>query len=264
MSYGIIEKTIVLVFIYFSVFFVIGTLIKNNSIVDIGWGLGFVTIAWFTTFISGSLFLPNLIITLLVTIWGIRLFTHILKRNFAREEDFRYAALRRKWGKWAVIRAFFQVYMLQGIFMLLVASPIIILNSRQASEFTWITLIGIIIWVAGFYFESLGDYQLEQFKKNPENKGKILNTGLWRFSRHPNYFGEATMWWAIGLASFGSGAGAVSFIGPAVITFMLLFVSGIPMLEKSFEKRAGYQSYKAVTSVFIPMPPKKRKFDIYD
>lgn len=264
MDFEILRKAITLVFIYFSIFFVVGTIIKNNSIVDMGWGIGFVIIAWFTTWTSGSKFLPNIIITIMITIWGVRLFAHIMKRNLGRPEDFRYANWRREWGQWVIPRAFLQVYMLQGIFMLIVASPIIILNSKQSSTFTWTTTLGIIIWITGFYFESLGDYQLEQFKKNPENKGKILNTGLWKYSRHPNYFGESTMWWGIGLAAFGSGAGFMSFIGPAVITYMLLFVSGVPMLEKSFAKRPGYQAYKAVTSVFFPLPPKNKKFDIYD
>lgn len=261
MDFEIIKKTIVLIFMYFSILFVVGTVIKNNSIVDMGWGVGFVIIAWFTTFISGSLFLPNITITLMISIWGFRLFVHILRRNVGKPEDFRYASWREAWGKWVIPRAFLQIYMLQGIFMLTVASPIIILNSMQSSTFTWITLFGAIIWMTGFYFESLGDYQLEQFKRNIENKGKILNTGLWKYSRHPNYFGESTMWWGIGLAAFGSGAGSLSFIGPAVITYMLLFVSGIPILEKSFERRPGYKEYKEVTSVFIPMPPKK-KLDI--
>ncbi|WP_051188624.1 DUF1295 domain-containing protein [Proteocatella sphenisci] len=262
MSMYIIQQTVILVALYFFIFFIVGTIIKNNSIVDIGWGLGFVIIAWFTLFLSNSFFLPNIIITIAVTIWGLRLFTHILKRNRGKGEDFRYAAWRKQWGRWVIPRAFFQVYMLQGIFMLTVASPFIILNSMQWSEFTWITAAGALLWIIGFFFESVGDYQLEQFKKNPKNKGTILRTGLWKYTRHPNYFGESAMWWGIGLAAFGSGAGIISFISPFVITFLLLFVSGVPMLEKSFEKRPGYKSYKEVTSVFIPLPPKKRKYDI--
>lgn len=258
----IIGQAVGLVMLYFFIFFIAGTIKKNNSIVDIGWGLGFVITAWFTLFISRSFFVSNIIITLAVTIWGMRLFIHIMRRNLGKGEDFRYAAWRKEWGKWVIPRAFLQVYMLQGLFMLTVASPFILLNSMESSEFTWITALGAVIWMIGFFFESVGDYQLEQFKKNPANKGTILRTGLWKYSRHPNYFGESTMWWGIGLSAFGSGAGAAAFISPFVITFLLLFVSGVPMLEKSFEKRPGYQSYKEVTSVFIPLPPKKRKYEI--
>lgn len=259
MSYDIVLKTIILVFLYFAVFFVIGTIKKNNGVVDTAWGLGFVIVAWFSTAISNSFFWPNIIISIMITIWGVRLFYHIIKRNSGKPEDFRYAAWRKEWGKWVVPRAFLQVYMLQAIFMLFVASPIIILNSYQSSTMTILTLIGAAVWILGFYFESLGDYQLEQFKKNKENKGKILNTGLWKYTRHPNYFGESTMWWGIGIAAYGSGAGILSFVSPIIITFLLLFVSGVPLLEKSFANRPGYSEYKAVTSVFIPMPPKKQK-----
>ena len=169
----IIGQAVGLVTLYFFIFFIAGTIKKNNSIVDIGWGLGFVITAWFTLFISRSFFVSNIIITLAVTIWGMRLFIHIMRRNLGKGEDFRYAAWRKEWGKWVIPRAFLQVYMLQGLFMLTVASPFILLNSMESSEFTWITALGAVIWMIGFFFESVGDYQLEQFKKNPANKGTI-------------------------------------------------------------------------------------------
>lgn len=256
--YSLLLETITLVFVYFLIFFIVGTLIKNNSIVDMGWGIGFVIVAWFTLFRGGNFNNPNLLVTLLVTIWGTRLFYHIVKRNWKKPEDFRYATWRKEWGKWLIPRAFLQVYMLQGVFMLLVSSSVIFLNGG-AGFVTVYSVIGAVIWVIGFYFEAVGDYQLEQFKKNKSNKGKILDTGLWKYTRHPNYFGEATMWWGIGILAWGSGATAFSFISPIVITFLLLFVSGVPMLEKAFANRPGYEEYKAKTSIFIPLPPKKIK-----
>ncbi len=253
----LIWQTILVIFIYFLIFFVIGTVIKNNSIVDIGWGLGFVVVAWFTTLRSGNFYLPNIILTLLITIWGLRLFYHIIKRNIGKPEDFRYANWRKEWGKLVIPRAFLQVYMLQGVFMFTVALPIILLNIEPFSKLTLFGVLGIIIWIIGFYFESVGDYQLKIFKSNPENKGKIMDQGLWGYTRHPNYFGEATMWWGIGILAVSSGASILSFISPIVITYLLLFVSGVPMLEKSFANRPGYKQYADRTPVFFPWFPKK-------
>lgn len=257
MEYEIIVKSLGLIGIYYVIFFIIGTLKSNNSIVDIGWGLGFVIVSWYSLMISNNYSISNLTVNLLVTIWGLRLFTHILRRN-GKKEDFRYAKWREEWGSSVVVRAFFQVYLLQGLFMFVVLSPVLILNASQNNNLTTITILGVLIWIIGFYFESVGDYQLAQFKKNSQNKGKVLDTGLWRYSRHPNYFGEATMWWGIGVAVFGSCGSWLAFVGPITITYMLLFVSGVPMLEKSFENRPGYKEYKAVTSIFFPLPPKKR------
>ena len=254
---ALIQQTILVIFIYFLGFFTIGTLIKNNSIVDIGWGLGFVVVSWFTTLRSGNFYLANIILTLLITIWGLRLFYHIIKRNIGKPEDFRYANWRKEWGKLVIPRAFLQVYMLQGVFMFVVALPIILLNNEPYSKLTIFGVIGIIVWIIGFYFESLGDYQLKMFKSNPQNKGKILDSGLWSYTRHPNYFGEATMWWGIAILAFSSGASIFVFISPITITYLLLFVSGVPMLEKSFAKRPGYKEYADKTPVFFPWFPKK-------
>ena len=254
---SIILETMLVIFIYFLCFFIVGTLIKNNSIVDIGWGLGFVIVAWFTTLRTVNFYLPNIIVTVLITIWGLRLFYHIIKRNLGKKEDFRYANWRKEWGKLVIPRAFLQVYMLQGVFMFIVALPIILLNNEPFSKLTLIGVVGIIIWIIGFYFESVGDYQLKIFKANPENKGKIMDQGLWSYTRHPNYFGEATMWWGLGIISFFSGSSILVFLSPITITYLLLFVSGVPMLEKSFANRPGYKEYAQKTPVFFPWFPKK-------
>ena len=253
-----IFEAIFVIFLYFLCFFIVGTLIKNNSIVDMGWGIGFVVVAWYTTYKSGNYQISNILISIMISIWGIRLFAHILKRNLGKPEDFRYANWRNEWGKWVIPRAFFQVYMLQGAFMLVVALPIIVLNSEASIVFKASGAFGVLIWIVGFYFESVGDYQLKLFKADAKNKGKIMNKGLWRYSRHPNYFGEATMWWGIAITSFFSGASLIVFLSPIVITYLLLFVSGVPMLEKSFENRPGYKEYKDVTPVFVPWFPKKK------
>ncbi len=259
MMHSIITESIIVLFVYFFLFFLVGTLIKNNSIVDMGWGIGFVILAWFTTLRSGNLGGANLLITILISIWGVRLFYHIMKRNLGKEEDFRYAKWREEWGKWVVLRAFFQVYMLQGVFMFIVALPVILINTRDTpGGISLFALIGLGIWIIGFFFESVGDYQLKKFKENPKNKGKIMSSGLWKYTRHPNYFGEATMWWGLAIISVSAGGSPAVFVSPIVITYLLLFVSGVPMLEKSFDKRPGYQEYKEVTPKFFPWFPKKK------
>lgn len=247
-----------LIFSYFLIFFIVATIIKNNSIVDIGWGLGFVIVAWFLQLRSPDFNAPQLIITLLTTIWGIRLFSHILKRNRHKVEDFRYANWRKEWGKWLIPRAFLQVFMLQGFLMFVVSlSAILTFIAKDKTFIIPLAIIGIVIWCVGFFFESVGDYQLKVFIGNPDNRGKLMTSGLWKYTRHPNYFGEATMWWGMLLIAFAAGASWLAIISPMTITFLLLFVSGVPLLEKSMNDREDFREYAKHTSKFIPWIPKK-------
>jgi len=192
------------IFSYYFIMFIIGQLKKNNSIVDIGWGMSFVVSAWMS-FIIGTRSLNGIIVTILVTIWGLRLTYHIGKRNIGKPEDFRYVNFRKQWGnKFAFLKAFLHVYMLQMLMSLLISSAFIFINLNSGNETLPFTLIGLVVWLIGFYFESLGDYQLKVFKQNKSNKGKLLTTGLYKYTRHPNYFGEAVMWWGkyiIGLST---------------------------------------------------------------
>lgn len=184
------------IFLFMVTMFIIAQLIKDNSIVDIGWGLGFVIIAFVSYFASeGEHSLRQTIVLTLVSLWGIRLFLHLLIRSIGRGEDFRYANFRKQWGKNVRIIAFFRVFMMQGAIMLLLAYPIVLVNVADSSVFDIFAVLGLIVWVIGFLFQSIGDYQLEHFKKRKKHKEEILKSGLWRYSRHPNYFGEAAMWW---------------------------------------------------------------------
>lgn len=248
---------LLLIFIYFLIFFVIGTIIKNNSIVDMGWGLGFVLIAWYLMIENWNFFIPRVIMTILITIWGLRLFIHIIQRNLGKEEDFRYKQWRHDWGKWLIPRAFLQVYMLQGLFMGIISLPVILIRHEIGPWDLTILAIGLGIWIVGFIFESIGDKQLKTFIGDPINRGKIMDQGLWKYTRHPNYFGEATMWWGIFLIGISAGVSILSIISPLTITSLLLFVSGVPMLEKSMKDKPGYKEYADRTSIFIPFPPKK-------
>ncbi len=250
-------QTTLLVFFYFLAFFIIAQVIKNNSIVDMGWGAGFVLVAFYTLLAQGAFVERNILLVALVTIWGGRLAYYIVKRNWGKPEDFRYAKWRQEWGRLLIPRAFLQVFMLQGFLMLVVGYPIILVNAHPLPGLNWLDFIGLLVWVIGFIFESVGDKQMAEFKKDPANKGRIIDIGLWKYTRHPNYFGEATMWWGIFLIALSVPQGYTAIISPLTITLLLLFVSGVPLLERKYKDNPEFQEYAKRTSKFIPWFPKK-------
>ena len=253
----ILLQAAIVIFIYFFAFFLVAQFIRNNSIVDMGWGAGFVVVAFVTLISQGAYVERNLLVTLLITIWGGRLTYYIVRRNWGKPEDFRYAKWRKEWGSWLVPRAFLQVFMLQGLLMLIIGYPIIVVNSSPQPGLNFIDYLGLFIWITGFIFESVGDKQLAEFKKDPANKGHIIQSGLWKYTRHPNYFGEATMWWGIFLLTISVPLGWSAVISPLTITLMLLYVSGVPMLEKKYKDNPEFQKYARRTNKFFPWFPKK-------
>lgn len=240
------------VFIFVCSFFIIAIVKKDNSVIDIGWGLGFILISVVSLSFINKLELKHLIINTLTIIWGLRLSIYLFIRNYKKGEDFRYKKWREEWKKYFIIRSFFQVFLLQGFFMLIVALPLINTNSSSNFNFQLNDLIGILIWIIGFYFQALGDYQLFKFKKDIKNKNKIMRYGLWKYTRHPNYFGESLMWWGIFIISIGAKNEFISIISPITISFLLLKVSGIPMLEDKYKSNEEYLEYIKNTSSFIP------------
>ncbi len=255
----VIVRSLLLIIAYFTAFFVVAQIIRNNSIVDIGWGIGFVIVAWFSLFSAGYLTTRGLIMTGLVTVWGVRLFYHIIKRNWGKPEDFRYANWREEWGRYVVVRAFFQVFMLQGLMMMLIATPILLVNVSPDTAFGVMEMFGLAVWLIGFFFEAVGDKQLADFLQDPANRGKVMKSGLWRYTRHPNYFGEATMWWGLFILGLSVQNGIFGIISPLVITNLLLFVSGVPMLEKKMMQKPEFVEYAKETSVFFPWFPKLKR-----
>jgi steroid 5-alpha reductase family enzyme len=245
------------VFVYMTVVFLIAILAKDNSIVDVGWGPGFILVAVVTFFLRPGFEARHVLITLLVLIWGLRLATHIFLRNWGRGEDFRYAIWRKDWGRWFIPRSFFQVFMLQGIFMLLISSPTILVNRSRERGLTMLDALGGLVWLTGFLFEAVGDYQLKRFKQKPESRGKIMTAGLWKYTRHPNYFGEAVLWWGIWLVALSVDSGWAAIISPLTISFLLLKVSGVAMLEKKYAGNEEFAAYARRTSPFFPWFPKK-------
>lgn len=247
----------IFVFLLFITFFIISAYLKDNSVVDIAWGLGFM-VALVSSVLSSEIFgTRQLITTLLVTLWGLRLAIHIYLRNKGKGEDFRYKNFRKNWGGKVLINSFFKIYMLQAILCLIIASPAILINSTKGGALNIFDLLGIAVWVIGFFFEAVGDYQLSIFKKDPNNKGKIMKYGVWKYSRHPNYFGEATLWWGLFIMALNHPFGYATVVGPLLIDYMLLKVSGIPMLEKKYKGNKEFEEYKRKTSAFFPLPPKK-------
>jgi steroid 5-alpha reductase family enzyme len=245
------------IFGYMLIFYLVAQAIKNNSIVDIGWGPGFLVLTLTLLFYTGFQNTASYILSGVVGLWAVRLSLHIFFRNHGKPEDFRYANWRREWGKRQPWIAFYKVFMLQGFVMLIVALPIISFFREEKNSYGWIQYAGLGIFLFGFLFESIGDYQLTLFKKNPDNKGKIIQSGLWKYTRHPNYFGEAVLWWGIWLLCFGNGLEYITLISPLTITLLLRFGSGVPMLEEKYRERKDFQDYAKKTSVFIPFLGKK-------
>ena len=249
---------LLIIFIYFVIFFIVGQILKNNSIVDVGWGFGFVVIAVFNAFFYGLNSLPQILVLILVSVWGLRLTYHILKRNWRKPEDFRYVNMRKNWGNKQALNSFFKVYMIQGLFMYLISLSIVIIFANNSIN-NLFALIGLIIWLIGFMFDTIGNYHLKHFIKNNKEKGQIIKTGLWKYTRHPNYFGESLVWWGISFIAFSVNNLLLSFVSPLVITFLLVKVSGIPLLEKKMMKNSNFVEYAKITSKFIPWFPKKNK-----
>ena len=248
--------TAAILFVFFVITFVIAQMMKNNGIVDIAWGTGFVLGAVASWLLGQPQGTVPLVITSLVVVWGVRLTFYLARRNLGRPEDFRYADMRRRWpSQTFYLRMFFQIYLLQLVLNYLVNLPAIVRNLEDLQGWNWLATIGLVIWLTGFIFESVGDSQLKTFKADPANKGKLMTRGLWRYTRHPNYFGEAAQWWGICLIAISDGRFIWLLISPLVITLFLLYVSGVPMLEKKYAGRPDWEAYKAVTSKFLPLPP---------
>ena len=242
---------------YMSLLFMLAVLRRDNSLADIGWGPGFVLVAVSVVMLQADFTARQLLVTSLIAVWGLRLSMRIFRRNWGKGEDFRYQRWRSQWRNHFFLRSYLQVFLLQGFFMWLISLPAIIVAANVEPGLNWLDFIGLAVWLTGFFFESVSDWQLDRFLADKENRGKVLDSGLWRYSRHPNYFGELAMWWGIFLISLSQPWGWAGIIGPVTITTLIVFVSGIPLLEKTMMKNAGYREYAQRTSVLFPLPPGK-------
>lgn len=246
------------IFIYMSLSFLFSKLIKRTDYVDIAWGTGFILVAIHTLLTSQYVDCVSIVSTLLVIIWGVRLSSHIYLRFKRSEEDQRYKDIKKKFKNNPLIREYFQIFILQGLFMYLVSLSTSVINLYGTENNMLFFYFGLGVWIFGFIFESVSDYQLKKFIENKKVIAKkVMNEGLWKYSRHPNYFGEVVMWWGLFMISIGTNLWLLTILSPATITLLILKVSGVPLLEEKYKNNKAYQNYAIKTSKFIPLPPKK-------
>jgi steroid 5-alpha reductase family enzyme len=235
----------------------VGTIRNDVSIVDPFWGVGFLIVGWVAWYINSPVVLRVLILIGLTTIWGVRLSLFLLWRNWGQGEDRRYAAMRAHRGHEFWWMSLFTVFLLQAGLLWIVSLPIQYATGlNSTSPLGWLDAFGIAIWVLGFMFEAVGDWQLSRFKMDPNNAGGVMDHGLWRYTRHPNYFGEFCVWWGMYLVAAAGGA-SLTVVSPLLISFLLLKVSGVSMLERTIvSRRPDYVAYMARTNAFFPGPPR--------
>jgi len=255
----IYSQGLIIILILMTLLWLVSVAIKNASIVDPFWGLGFVIISVFYFIKGGGFETRKIILLTLVAIWGLRLSGWLAWRNSGKGEDFRYKQFRKNYGEkryWWI--SFFQVFMLQGILMWLVSAPLMGAHHYGGEKaLSILDIVGILLWITGFVFEAGGDYQLARFKADPSNKGRVLDKGLWRYTRHPNYFGDSAVWWGYGFICLAAGSW-VPLFGSVLMTLLIIRVSGVAMLEKTLKKdKPGYNEYTRRTSAFIPWFPRQ-------
>ncbi len=234
---------------------------RDASIVDVFWGLGFVLVAWTAFLLSPAETPRKTLIAGLVTLWGVRLALHILWRSRGQGEDFRYRAMRERHGRQFAWRSLFIVFWLQGAILWIVSFPILqAAASPRPAALGWLDLTGMLFFAAGFLFESVGDLQLARFKADPANRGKVLERGLWRYTRHPNYFGDALVWWGLAFIALATPGSLWILVSPLLMTFLLMRVSGVALLEKTLrDTKPAYRDYVDRTSAFFPWFPRSRR-----
>ncbi len=233
--------------------------LRDVSIVDVFWGLGFVLVAlWTETHTDGAVARAWLV-TALVTVWGLRLAAYLLWRNWGGGEDYRYQAMRRHYGERFWLTSLAVVFGLQGVLLWVISLPVqYAIASPAPVELEGLDLLGAVLVLIGLAFESVGDVQLARFKADAANRGRVMDQGLWRYTRHPNYFGDAVVWWGFYCFALATGH-PLTIVGSLVMTYLLTRLSGVPLLEKKLARtRPGYAEYVARTSSFIPRPPRMR------
>jgi len=254
--FDLIALQIAVVTLYASLWFLVALRLRRNDVADVAWGAGFIVLALVGQFAAAAVSNRGILVLALVTIWGLRLSLHISLRNRGKPEDPRYRKWREEWGAHATVRAYLQLFLLQGFLIVVILIPVTYVLALQNSDLTWLDALGAVVWLVGFVFETVGDLQLARFKKDPRNRGRVVTAGLWKYTRHPNYFGEVTLWWGVWLVACSVPGGWKTVFGPATITALILLVSGIPLLERKYEGNLEFKEYQRRTSAFFPLPPK--------
>ncbi len=255
---GILITNLVLILVLQSGLWLLSLPLRNASIVDVFWGVGFVLIAWTSVWLADSWTVRSLVLALITTLWGLRLAGYLAWRNFGKGEDYRYQALRAKNPAWFWLSSLLMVFWLQGGLMWVVALPLQYTPVSHA-VWQWLDMLGVTLWAVGWFCETVGDWQLARFKSQPENRGRVMQRGLWRYTRHPNYFGDFLVWWGIYLVAIASGGAWWMAISPLIMSVLLIRVSGVALLEQSIaNRRPEYVEYARRTSSFFPWPPRRQ------
>ncbi len=241
-----------------SLLFLVGRQIRRYDVVDVGWGLSFIAIALCGFMLQNDSWFqwdPQALVTIVIILWGGRLAWHIAQRiRHTQHEDVRYLDLRKKWKGSVAVNTYLRVYLVQAVLALLVSIPVVHISLRPDMAWSVWVYAGFGMWLMGFICEVVADRQLAQFMKNPVNRGKLMTEGLWKYARYPNYFGELTMWWGIAVIALGTPHGWVGIGGAALITYLIIYISGIPPKEARLRKKEGWQSYANSTRSMIPLP----------
>jgi steroid 5-alpha reductase family enzyme len=257
--YALVGFNLCMVAALMCLLWVLSVRIRDVSIVDIAWGALGALIALVTFLLSQGSFPRRLLLTGMVVIWGLRLALHVGIRNRGKGEDFRYAAMRKEQGESFPLRSLFTIFLFQALMIWIITLPMQVAQlAPDPAGLTPLDLLGLALWTLGFMIQALADYQLNLFLSEPGNAGRVMDQGLWRYSRHPNYFGESLMWWGVYAVVAATEGGWMGIFSPILMTYFLLRISGVPLLEQGLvERRKGYQEYMRKTSLFIPWPPKK-------
>jgi len=247
------------VFVAVTLVWGLSLLLRDAGIADVFWGTGFAILAVFYAVSFDGASSRTALVVGLAIVWGGRLSVHILRRSRGKDEDPRYAAWRKAAGDSFWWRSYFTVFLLQGFLMWVISAPFAVSEASPTPPgLTVWDLLGLGVWLTGFLFETVGDAQLTAFKADPANRGKVLDTGLWAWTRHPNYFGDALVWWGFFLIALSVPGGAWTIFSPVLMTFLLVRVSGVSLLEKGLkESKPGYAEYVARTSAFFPRRPSR-------
>jgi steroid 5-alpha reductase family enzyme len=250
----------VLVAVAMAALWLLSLALKNAGIVDIFWGLGFVLLSAVYFVAADGFSGRKLLVLALVAVWGLRLSGYILWRNRGKGEDYRYAGWRDRAGDRFWWTSLLQVFLLQGLLMWVISMPVLAAQSAdEPDSLTAVDFLGTAVWAVGFFFEAVGDWQLARFKAEPANRGKVMRSGVWRYTRHPNYFGDATQWWGLYLIAAGAADGYWTLFSPLLMTVLLLRVSGVALLERAqVETKPQYREYIESTSAFVPWLPRRR------
>ncbi|MGD2154815.1 MAG: DUF1295 domain-containing protein [Gemmatimonadales bacterium] len=236
------------------------SLIKRDAgIVDVFWGLGFVVVTWLYFFMGEGTTARGYLVLIAVTVWGLRLSLYILARNWGKPEDYRYREMRERNPRTFPRRSLFTVFWLQAFLLWAISIPLLQAQASALPEgLTWLDALGVLVFAVGFAFEAGGDWQLARFKRDPANAGKVLDRGFWRYTRHPNYFGDAMVWWGFFLFAAATPGALWTIYSPLLMTVLLMRVSGVALLERRLaDVKPGYRDYVERTNAFFPWFPKK-------